>query len=108
MKIVVGSVLVASLSIVACSCGGGPNANEFGQGCNAQQGTTLSVLHEPYGRRGPNSLQPGFQFHDGRNHHRDPLELFCRSSRTMSDALILRMRIQQVLAVLALREKVSR
>src|SRR5580704_8464755 len=61
----------------------------------------LSALHEPFGRRGPNSLQPGFQFHDGRNHHRDPLELFCRSSQTMSDALILRVRIQQVLAVLA-------
>src|SRR5580700_3035325 len=44
MKKVVRSVLVASIPIVVCSCGGGPSGNGFGQVCNAQQGTTCQSL----------------------------------------------------------------
>jgi polyhydroxybutyrate depolymerase len=44
MKRVVRRVLVASISIVVCSCGGGPSGNGFDQSCNAQQGTTCQSL----------------------------------------------------------------
>jgi polyhydroxybutyrate depolymerase len=44
MKKVVRRVLVASISIAVCSCGGGPSGNGLGQGCNAQQGTTCQSL----------------------------------------------------------------
>jgi hypothetical protein len=60
MTIVVRCVLAASLSIVVCSCGGGPNANEFGQGCNAQQGTTCQRYTSPLDVAGQIPFNPDF------------------------------------------------
>jgi poly(3-hydroxybutyrate) depolymerase len=45
MRKLVRSVLVASISIALCSCGGtGASGNGVGQGCNAQHGTTCQTL----------------------------------------------------------------